>query len=267
MGVTRPRGSLQKRVARVAAAQEPVLQSALAAFLISQFAWGHFSGQLVQKIAELAVADINAAKETNGKFQDLNGLAQVGNKGRLSNNVHRDIMRQVSSQSKLPQALEVVLPFSRNLGLQAQTLFLPHEVFASIYHNYKNTWEKTILPDANRLQEFWEANEGHQNMENHPLRLVPNWKEKCIPIGMHGDEVPVTGKGKCWSKSMLTFQWLSLIGDGGTTDKLVWIWAAFDKLLKPGEQGTLQKFWAVMVWSFTWLLKGLWPSHDWMGVE
>ena len=40
-----------------------VANSLLAAFLVEQFAWGHFSPQLIQKIAALACADFDRARE------------------------------------------------------------------------------------------------------------------------------------------------------------------------------------------------------------
>jgi hypothetical protein len=244
------------------------LESFLASFLIQQFAWGHFSGQMVQQIAELAMKDVNAIKANpNGKLQELQNLSQVGSRGKHSQNVHRDIMGLTACKTKLPEPCQVVLPFARGLGSHTQTILLPHEVFSCIYHKYKNTWSKCILPSLDVLTSFWDANQEHPNMANHPLQLQDNYRTKCIPLGMHGDEVPVTGKGKCWSKSMLTFEWFSLIGQGGTTDRVMWIWSVFDQILQSGPDGTLQRFFAVLVWSFSWLQKGLWPSHDWNGVR
>jgi hypothetical protein len=266
MGVKRPRGGQQQRLSRAAAAQEPALQSFLASFLIQQFAWGHFSGQMVQQIAELAIKDVKAAQETNGKLTDLESLAAVGTKGKHSQHVHRDIMKQCEKLSHLPQGAEVNIPFGRNLGEHKQHILLPHELFSCIYHKYKNTWAKSILPGLSELRAFWESNQDHPNMENHPLKLQDGYQSKCIPLGLHGDEVPVVGRGKCWSKSLLTFQWVSLLaGSTGTVDKMMWIWAVFDQCLRPGPQGTLECFWEVLVWSLSWLMKGTWPSHDWKG--
>ena len=55
-----------------------------------QFAWGHFSGQMVQQIAELAMKDFQSAMEKKGTLQELQKLAGVGDHGKRSNNVHRD---------------------------------------------------------------------------------------------------------------------------------------------------------------------------------
>jgi hypothetical protein len=268
MPVITPRGGQQQRINRASASENQILQSALATFLLEQFAWGHFSGQLVQQIAELAIKDAQAMQENpNGKLLELESLARVGSNGKHSQHVHRDIMALTNNKTQLPVPCKVVLPFGRQLGDQTQTILLPHEVFSSIYHKYKDTWQKSILPSQDVLTSFWDANQGHPNMANHPIQLLENYRTKCIPLGMHGDEVPVTGKGKCWSKSMLTFQWISLIGLGGTRDRVMWIWSVFDQCLQSGPEGTLQCFWKVLSWSLEWLMKGLWPSHDWNGVR
>ena len=207
-----PRGGQLQRIARASYQQEPTIrQSSLAEFLISQFAWGHFSGQLVQKLAELALSNIKAAGVSSVKYQDLENLAKAGSNGLYSNHVHRDIMHQYNSTSQLPSPLPLMIPFARNLGNQNQSILLPHEVFASMYHSYKNAWSSSILPDTNKMREFWESSQNHPNMQANPIAMISNYKEKYIPLALHGDEVPITGKGTCWSKSMLTFQWFSLI--------------------------------------------------------
>ena len=100
-------------------------------------------------------------------------------------------------------------------------------------------------------------------MEGNPIRDRVDLGSKCIPLGFHGDEVPITGKGKCWCKSMLTFEWCSLLGQGLTCDRMFWVWGSFDKLLE--EEVTLHVFWKVISWSFFWLQQGKWPTTDWNG--
>ena len=99
-------------------------------------------------------------------------------------------------------------------------------------------------------------------MNGNPIKDKPDLDSKCIPIGFHGDEVPITGKGKCWCKSMLTFEWCSLLGTGVTCDRMFWVWGAFDKML---EETTLVHFWKVLSWSLFWMQQGKWPNADWQG--
>ena len=122
-----------------------------------------------------------------------------------------------------------------------------------------------MLPDVAKLNDFWDAMEAHPNMLGHPSETRPDYRDKCVPIALHGDEVPVTGRGKCWCKCMLTFQWLSLIGLGSTQDRMVWVWSVIERYCAPGNNGTLDVFWQIISWSLNWLWKGQWPSHDWNG--
>ena len=87
-------------------------------------------------------------------------------------------------------------------------------------------------------------------------------ESKCIPIGFHGDEAPIAGKGKCWCKSMLTFEWCSLVGFGSTCEKMLWVWGTFEKIM---VAETLPAFFRVLAWSFFWLQQGRWPTQDWQG--
>lgn len=66
----RRRGGIQQRIAkqREDAKQYP---SVLAEFLVSQFAWGHFSAQMVQTIAGLAMKDIMKVSDDYEQLDDL----------------------------------------------------------------------------------------------------------------------------------------------------------------------------------------------------
>ena len=118
----------------------------------------------------------------------------------------------------------------------------PHEMFSSLYHNYRDLWNEVMMPSSSKLVEFWDAQSTHPNMEGNPIKSRPDCKTRCLPIGLHGDEAPITGKGKVWSKSMLTFQWTSLLGKGWSASRTMWIGSSFDKMLDTSESGTLHFF-------------------------
>ena len=119
-----------------------VANSLLAAFLVEQFAWGHFSPQLIQKIAALACADFDRAREQEeSSLDDLRNLAQLGSRGAFPNNVHRDLMARMSAQVHLPEPFAINMPFKAPLGDRLQSVLLPHEMFASLYHDYPEAWK------------------------------------------------------------------------------------------------------------------------------
>ena len=94
-------------------------------------------------------------------------------------------------------------------GVPCRSMLLPHEMFASFFQN--DAWTQTILPDESKLRPFWDAFESHPSFQNHPLKSMPNYKDKVIPLGLHGDECPVLGVGKIWCKCVLFFSWFSLM--------------------------------------------------------
>lgn len=260
----RRKGGIAQRIAAAQAEHEPELQSVLVVFLLEQFAWGHFSGQMCQQIAELALQDVNKAKETQGRFKDLEKISELGSHGAQTQNVHRDMMKFASAKSKLPEPLEIKLPF-KGMVDQLQHIILPHKLFAEIFNSYSGAWAHSILPSRERLAEFWSSAEHHPSMNGHAAKTKPDWKLWTIPLGWHGDEVPVTGRGKIWCKMMVTFEWFSLLAIASTKDTMMWCWAAFDSLCKAGDNGTINQFFKVIVWSFSWLLKGLYPDRDHLG--
>ena len=76
----RPRGGLRQRLKRSNEGIEENndVTSALALLLLILFAWGFFSPQRVQQIAEMAVRDIKAAAEDPSILKNLETLANLG---------------------------------------------------------------------------------------------------------------------------------------------------------------------------------------------
>lgn len=264
-GPTKKRKGGQRQ--RMAAEQRDTrVPSALAEFLLSQFAWGHFSGQMVQHIAQLAMADFKrVAGEIDG-LDDLVWMSKLGTSGAHSNNVHRDLMLHVDVGNKLPKPFPFTLVFKAPHGQQFQTAILPHELFSAIYHSYPGAWKESILPDTGRIPEFWQGVRSHPQLEGHPLLKRQNYQNLCIPIGIHGDGVPIVGLGKGWVKMALVFSWCSLLCLGNTLSSQFYIWSVFEKLCVSGVcDGTLSNFFKILVWSLKSLWLGVWPAEDWEG--
>ena len=101
-----------------------------------------------------------------------------------------------------PKPTDVTLPFKEPLGDRTQSLLFPHEMFASIYEHYPHAWTQNILPDAETLGIFWDSMAAHPQMVGHPIAARPDFRSRCIPLGLHGDDVPITGIGKIWVSKM-----------------------------------------------------------------
>ncbi|CAE8586409.1 unnamed protein product, partial [Polarella glacialis] len=260
------KGGIRQRLAKSSGTTDHGLEngvkSCLAQFLLSMFAWGHFSPQRVQHIAALACKDF--AKNEPDWLADLEALASLGTHGALANNIHRDLMAKMQALPRLPEPFHVKLKFAEPLGWQDQGIMLPHEMFSVIFHKYPKTWRKSVLPSEHKLHEWWEHVEEHPQMLNRPIKTRDQWALWGVPLAIHGDGVPITGIGKGWCKLMTMFTWSSLLGSGSTLDMLFWIWSVFDKLCHTGDcDGTMQSFFAILKWSFFWLWIGKWPDEDW----
>ena len=146
----------------------------------------------------------------------------------------------------------------------SQDLLLPHELFSSIYSEYRHAWQKSILPNTSELRHFWREVDGHPQMLGHELRQRPNYQTWAIPISFHGDGVPITGVGKIWAKMRTLFSWSSMVFFGNTKGVQFIVWAVFDRLCRSGEcDGTLHTFFSILRWSFYWLWMGVWPDRPW----
>ena len=260
----RRRGGIGQRME--AAAPGPA-DSTLARFLLYNVAWGVMSPQLAQRLAQMALEDFKTSSASGGALVELEHLANAGASGKHVNNVNRSVMKYAGAKSLLPVPFKPKLPYKMGFGEQTTAILLPHEMFAAIYHSYPDAWQTSICPGAMRLGEFWDSQASHPQMGDHPVKTRGDWKRHAVPLGLHGDEVPLVGVGKCWVRMQLTFSWFSLAGARGigTKQSLLYIWSALDKLSVEGPGGTVDQFMEILTWSFFWLWKGLWPDRDHTG--
>ena len=195
-------------------------KSRLADFLLQQFAWGIFSAPQIQQIAEITQSDFELAGCSRATFPELEQLAAAGSHGRYTNNLHRDIAGRAMNRTKL-KPFEVKLPFAK-WGEQETEILLPHEQFSNLYYNFPNSFSKRFLPDPEVLPNFWESVKGHPFIDGFEIASP----EKAIPLGLHGDELPITGVGKVWAKLALTLQFYSLMSQAigvPTVELMFWI--------------------------------------------
>lgn len=220
--------------------------SALATFLLEQWAWGHISAQLVQQMASKAIEDMH--QDVPGQLQRLGKLG-----GGYSNKMSADMM--ASNKSSLCKPFLLHLPYKKKKA-PLQKMLLPHELFASIYEKYPDTFQNVLVGPPESLATFWSTNISHPAMQGHPCL---GDMSKKVPLAMHGDGVPITGLGKIWSKTAWVYSWCSLLSDAATKDKQFLIGMVWDTLQGPN---TMEKFHTVIAWSFKYLQLGIWPLED-----
>lgn len=241
--------------------------SLLALHLASEFSWGSYSPQQVQKLASLTLQDFKKVARPEDIPEDLVKLAGIGSSGRYPSKCHEDLMKLVEPRVKLPQPTVANLPFKAPINEQPQAMFLPHETFASLYNDFGEGWMKSMVPDASEIPVFWGSVANHPGIRDHPMKAKGDFRNKCIPVGMHGDDVPCTGLGKCWVSKQTEFSWFSMLATAQSTqDRMFWIYGCMEKF-KVAETGvhTMHTFFTILAWSFLWLSRGQWPDADWNG--
>ena len=297
------KGGIRQRLAASAVCEQEEqsalstsMPSKLVRYILKKFAWGEYSAQEAQATAQASFKDVRAIQEacmaapptTAGASasssswlltphahrieQDLESVATIGVSGQYSNKCYSDLMKKVEPNISLPQPHQVQLRFANPLGERIQEILLPHEMLAAIYE-HKATWDKVILPDEGLPLKFWRAqkNGKHPQWSGHPLEHFADRElGKVIPLSLHGDEVPVTGIGKHWSRKMVNFSWHSLLSTTASVrDSQFFIWALFDKagITEEGDTGyrTLDKFFDLLAWSFEFMFKGIHPTCNAQG--
>ena len=171
--------------------------SFLAEHLMREWAWGRLSAPKVQQIAFNAEQDgLNHPKVAR--------LAALGSSGTHPRNMYQQMVA-LCDASMLPDGFVFTVPWKdgcpRGYVTMAQTMLLPHELFACMYKHYPKAWKKRMVPDNGELRQFWEEMAEHPNMQGHPVQdricnRNRSWMDLAVPLTLHGDGVPVTGVGK-----------------------------------------------------------------------
>ena len=142
------------------------------------------------------------------------------------------------------------------------TSIWPHELFSAIFQFHREAFDKYILgggPEAVRA--FWNRMPPRNGTTN-----KPNWRERMVPISLHGDGVSVSnvrGKG---SKTVDTLSWSSLLSSAPSRLSMFLIWLCYSHVVKTdGMAPTWASFWRKLTASFQALFEGVWPHVDMNG--
>ena len=110
-------------------------------------------------------------------------------------------------------------------------MLLPHELFAAIYQFYPLQWDRIVYGSKLTCNKFWDAVQGGPQFQSHPVRHREDFRNKCIPLKIHGDGTPVTGLGKGWGKLVDIFSVSSLLICGPTILRNLLMWLIFQHLI------------------------------------
>ena len=245
-------GVKQRLAAASAASSSDQSHSALASLCLEKWAWGEMSAPMVQSICEAAMAD-------GVTHPEVKELAKFTTIKHLQDKVpHHAFTNAITTTKMFMQ-----VPGSNVQGTW-QHMLLPHEMFSAMYHWDKGMFiEKLCGGSVDEISKFWNQMINHPAYPNHPARLRPGFREKCIPLSLHGDGVAVTGISKKWAKSCDAFSWRSVLARGSVVSTNFLIWLMFWMLIVKGAGNNMwDRFVKKLSWSFYWLFIGKFPDRD-----
>ena len=169
-----------------------------------------------------------------------------------------------------------LLHLRKGLGMVSTEIFLPHEIFSKVYSHYPAAFRKIFAADKEECERFWSEVEDHPALVGHPIKNEPNWQSKTVPLSLHGDDTPIAGRGKSWSKQMTFWSVASLLVSSSTKLSQVYLYSLFDKLMLsatpdsatgPCPGATVAKAMKLLAWSFYHLYLGVWPTTPFESTE
>ena len=239
--------------------------SSLANLLIEQWSWGQLSTPQIQRIAAAAKADFEAGGHTVP--DQIENISAIGSHGRHTGHLFRDLTKYKIKQPILASARVDYTMWIRKIGFRTKqspiSIVLPHALFSLLYHSNRQAFGNMLLGSTNEISKFWDEVASTQKYQHHPVRRRKDHKRLCIPLGLHGDGVAVTGINRSWQKSVDAYSWSSLLASGQTklTNFLVFV-AIQGILCTSPDKSTMDEFWRVLSWSLNALYRGRWPTSD-----
>ncbi len=254
------RTGYKQKQAEFEAVSRDVKPSALVEVLLMKRAWGNLSSPDVQQIAA-------AALEDGSDHPDVHALASLGSFGRFPGKCHQELEAKMGA-NPIQESIKFILLVLRRPPMRTetvqQTILYPHELFATIYHQYPQVFKDQICGGSpGNIPKFWDSMREHPAYSAHPMHSSPDFHQKCLSLALHGDGVPVTGVGKTWSNSADIFSWASCLGRGATVASHFLIFFLFKSICAVSAgRSTTACFWRHLCWSMHWLFRGVWPDVD-----
>ena len=155
-------------------------------------------------------------------------------------------------------------------------IIYPHEIFSILFHYYPGEFAKRFYGDSvQQIAAFWDSQRDHPSYATHPMHtrsepdFIPQpFREKGVPLFLHGDDVASVGVGKIWSKAAgcLSFGGLLAARECAFNVHLI-IWLLFNNILCTADDAakTMQVLWQHFTWSLYWLSVGRHPDRDAFG--
>ena len=259
-GVKRLRGAALEQAMIEKPAAPTVFEvehSALATRLLLLWSQGTLSAIAIREIAHLAILD-------GAVHTDLALIANTGTCGSNPGNCHRDILKAFCQSLSIGEAHSVQVPAvdpkSSKQEMVDAGVFLPHISFSELAQmdQFDEFFQTGSVPC------FWGAVESAEDPKfaAHPLSSEPGFKEKVIPMFIHGDKVEFQDRD-----SIMVWSVGSLLSSLCSMDSSLLL-SAFPSSCTVEDSdlvsrdGTWSAIFKWLVWSLLALLVGVHPLKD-----
>ena len=221
---------------------EPSAQNDFRSHVARLFLLNEFSAKGAQQLYATAARD---------GARGVHDLAAAGSSGQAAGNIHRDLMRNLAKDSRMPKPYWAAIPLQDSPDKPVEEVklpfLLPHEVLDGFARqgNFFNAIPKNMPELAAARAKV--------------ATVLSTPPEELTPIGIHGDGVPHQKKGtiECLSWNPCAHPHCERILFGVLEKRY---------LCKCGCKGrhSLEAALAVFTWSLQCLADGTWPStrHD-----
>ena len=232
-------------------------RSVFADRLLQLWGWGLLSANMVQFLAEGVVLDDGVCEETRS-------LAALGGGRRHPGNCRRDLLRRYCSKGDLVKPMPVPMPVQLHSGIQQGEGYVvsPIDMFEYMFSTFPAAFMELL---AKNVRKFWdEVNPSDPRLLGHPLLEKGNYREKAVPLVLHGDGAQFARKAQ---QSLLVCSWRSLLNTAFDFGIFLLFCLPKSIRVKAGGDGpdSARTLWRVVVHLLNALFEGRHPTHDHTG--
>jgi len=246
-----------KKSKTLASTTSVVVTSALATVLLLKWGWGCLTSADCQELAMAARLDGNSDEE-------IDIIASCGAYGQNPGSIHKNLMTKFCADMKCPKPRSIVIPFkeskdaSRSTNFTDVKMFLPSDWLTTLANSTSLNVEYSSIFGLDRLGDFW-SKQSLQNpkIKDHPMLKRKNYKEKAIPIFLHGDGAQYQNND---TLTTVSFSGVLKEGDLLETNLFLCSWAKSNAA--SGKESSWDTFWRWLVWDLNQLYFNQWDDTD-----
>lgn len=137
--------------------------------------------------------------------------------GALANNFARDLFNRLVRFPIEDDMFSLRIPVEMPELHMDFSMIYPHAIFAKLYQSYPAQFTKRFLgTTATAVTDFRRAQRDHPSYLHHPMhRHEFHFREKGVPLFLHGDDLAAVGVGKIWAKAVDCVSFGGLLAHSG----------------------------------------------------